>query len=325
MSKRAENNEESMQQNTEPSGGVTFEEQSLRDGLQNEDRFFSLHEKVEIVRLLAEAGVRRLQIGSFVDPRRVPQMRQTEELTERVHGEWPHLLCSALVLNEQGLDRALRCGMRHLSLSVSVSDTHSRRNAGCAAEAALEKMAVLVRKAVELGVMVRAGVQCAFGCVDEGQVPEDAVLATVQRLVAAGAAEVNLADTSGLAHPLQVRQVVARIRAAVPEAMLSLHLHDARGLGLANMFAGYEAGVRLFDVCVGGLGGCPFVKGAAGNVAAEDAVHLFEQMGEETGINLRRLVKVTQRYEELLVRELPGKMSRVIEEVEIRGSAGRIS
>ena len=170
-----------MQQNPDPSGGVTFEEQSLRDGLQNEDRLFSLHEKVEIVRLLAEAGVRRLQIGSFVDPRRVPQMRQTEELAERVHGEWPHLLCSALVLNEQGLDRAVRCGMRHLSLSVSVSDTHSRRNAGCAAEAALDKMAVLVRKAVELGIRVRAGVQCAFGCVDEGQVPEEAVLATVQR------------------------------------------------------------------------------------------------------------------------------------------------
>jgi hydroxymethylglutaryl-CoA lyase len=312
MPKCRENNEESMQQGSDPSGGITLEEQSLRDGLQNENRLFSLHEKVEIVRLLAEAGVRRLQIGSFVDSRRVPQMRQAEELAERIHREWPHLLCSALVLNEQGLDRAVGCGMRHLSLSVSVSDTHSRRNAGCAAGAALDKMAVLVQKAVDLGVRVRGGVQCAFGCVDEGQVPEDAVLATVQRLVAAGATEVNLADTSGLAHPLQVRQVVARIRAAVPEAMLSLHLHDARGLGLANMFAGYEAGVRLFDVCVGGLGGCPFVRGAAGNVAAEDAVHLFERLGEETGIDLLRFVKVTQRYEELLGRELPGKMKRVL-------------
>ncbi len=301
-----------MQQGSGPSGGITLEEQSLRDGLQNEDRLFSLHEKVEIIRLLAEAGVRRLQIGSFVDPRRVPQMRGIEELAERVYRDWPHLLCSALVLNEQGLDRAVGCGMRHLSLSVSVSDTHSRRNAGCTAGAALDGMAGLVRKAVELGIKVRAGVQCAFGCVDEGQVPEDAVLATVQRLVAAGAAEVNLADTAGMAHPLQVRHLVARVRDAAPEAMLSLHLHDARGLGLANMFAGYEAGVRLFDVCVGGLGGCPFVKGAAGNVAAEDAVHLFERMGEETGIDLHRLVKVTQRYEELLGRELPGKMTRVL-------------
>ena len=227
-----------MQQVADPSGGVTFEEQSLRDGLQNEDRLFSLHEKVEIVRLLAEAGVRRLQIGSFVDPRRVPQMRQTEELAERVHGEWPHLLCSALVLNEQGLDRAVGCGMRHLSLSVSVSDTHSRRNAGCAAGAALDKMAVLVRKAVDLGIRVRAGVQCAFGCVDEGQVPEEAVLATVQRLAAAGAAEVNLADTAGLAHPLQVRHLVARVRDAAAGSDALSPPARCQGLGFGKHVCG---------------------------------------------------------------------------------------
>ncbi len=301
-----------MQHRPDPAGKVILEEQSLRDGLQNEDRLFSLDEKLEIVRLLAEAGIRRLQIGSFVDPRRLPQMRQTEALAERVHSNWPHLVCSALVLNAQGLDRAIACGMHHLSMSVSVSDTHSRRNAGCPAGEALDRMIVLVRKAATLGVTVRAGVQCAFGCADQGRMPEEDVLNAVYRLVAAGALEVNLADTAGMAHPLQVRQLVARIRDAVPEAMLSLHLHDARGLGLANMFAGYEAGVRLFDVAVGGLGGCPFVRGAAGNVAAEDAVHLFEQMGKETGIDVQRLVKVVLYYEELLGRELPGKMSRVI-------------
>ena len=301
-----------MQHRPDPAGKVILEEQSLRDGLQNEDRLFSLDEKLEIVRLLAEAGIRRLQIGSFVDPRRLPQMRQTEELAERVHSDWPHLVCSALVLNAQGMDRAIACGMHHLSMSVSVSDTHSRRNAGCPSGEALDRMIVLVRKAAKLGVTVRAGVQCAFGCADQGRMFEEDVLNAVYRLVAAGALEVNLADTAGMAHPLQVRQLVARVRDAVPEAMLSLHLHDARGLGLTNMFAGYEAGVRLFDVAVGGLGGCPFVRGAAGNVAAEDAVHLFEQMGKETGIDVQRLVKVVLHYEELLGRELPGKMSRVI-------------
>ena len=301
-----------MQQYPDPTDGVTFEEQSLRDGLQNEDRLFSLHEKLEIAHLLAEAGIRRLQIGSFVDPRRVPQMGQIEELAERIRGELPHLLCSALVLNRQGLDRAIDCGMRHLSLSVSLSDRHSHRNAGCSAEEALGEMVMLVRKAVDLGIMVRAGVQCAFGCADQGQISGESVVAAIRRLTAAGAIEVNLADTAGMAHPLQIRQVVAKVRDAVPEAVLSLHLHDARGLGLANMFAGYEAGVRLFDVCVGGLGGCPFVKGATGNVATEDAVHLFEQMGEKTGIDLNRLVKVVRHYEELLGRELPGKMSKVL-------------
>ena len=296
-----------MQQDPDPAGGVVLEEQSLRDGLQNEGRLFSLQEKLEIVRLLAEAGIRRLQIGSFVDPRKVPQMGQTEALAERVQADWPQLQCSALVLNARGLDRALRCGLRHLSLSVSVSDTHSRANAGCAAGEALDRMAGLVRTAVDRGIAVRAGVQCAFGCVDEGRVEAEHVLDAVRRLTAAGATEVNLADTAGMAQPLQIRQLVAGVRHAAPEAVLSLHLHDTGGLGLANMSAGYEAGVRLFDVSVGGLGGCPFIRGAAGNIAAEDAVRLFTQRGEETGIDLDRLVKVTLYYEELLGRELPGK------------------
>jgi hydroxymethylglutaryl-CoA lyase len=315
MPKRRENNEESMQQGPDPSGGITLEEQSLRDGLQNEARLFSLHEKLEIVRLLEEAGITRLQIGSFVDPRRVPQMRDTEELAERVHANWPHLACSALVLNAQGLDRAIRCGMRHLSLSFSLSDTHSRRNAGCSTEEALDGMIVLVRKAAGLGIRVRAGIQCAFGCADHGQVAFECVADAALRLTMAGAVEINLADTAGMAHPIQVRQVVAKVRAAAPATGLSLHLHDARGLGLANMFAGFEAGVRLFDVCVGGLGGCPFIKGAAGNVAAEDAVNLFERMGEKTGIDLQRLVNAALHYETLLGRELPGKMSRVLHPV----------
>jgi hydroxymethylglutaryl-CoA lyase len=291
-------------------GTVHFEEQSLRDGLQNEARLFSLQEKLEIVRLLVEAGIRRLQIGSFVDPRRVPQMGQTEELAQQVQADWPQLLCSALVLNARGLDRALRCGLRHLSLSVSVSDTHSRANAGCAAGEALERMAGLVRTAVDRGVAVRAGVQCAFGCAEEGQIPQEHVLDAVRRLTAAGATEINLADTAGMAHPLQIRQLVDVVRQAVPDRTLSLHLHDSGGMGLANMSAGYEAGVRLFDVSVGGLGGCPFVRGAAGNVSAEDAVRLFAQRGEETGIDLDRLIRVTEYYEELLGRELPGKRGR---------------
>jgi hydroxymethylglutaryl-CoA lyase len=291
---------------------VILEEQSLRDGLQNEARLFSLTEKLEIVGLLVEAGIGRLQIGSFVDPRRVPQMRGTEELAQQVHAHWPRLVCSALVLNAQGLDRAIGCGMRHLSLSVSVSDSHSRANAGCSTGDALERMTGLVSKAVDRGITVRAGVQCAFGGPAEDEVSEEAVLAAVQRLAAAGATEINLADTAGLAHPVQVKRLVRKIQRAVPDTVLSLHLHDTRGLGLANLLAGYEAGVQLFDVAAGGLGGCPFIKGAAGNVATEDAVHLFGRMGVATGIDLHRLVTVVRRYEELLARELPGKMRRVL-------------
>jgi len=291
---------------------VLLEEQSLRDGLQNETRLFSLAEKLEMIGLLAAAGFRRLQIGSLVDPRRVPQMAGIEELAARVHADWPDLACSALVLNARGLDRAMACGLRHLSLSVSVSAPHSLSNAGRTAADALAEMAVLVRRAVDRGIKVRAGVQCAFGCVSEDEVSEATVLAAVERLAAAGATEINLADTAGLAHPLQVRRMVALVRAAAPKAALSLHLHDTRGLGLANLFAGYEAGVRLFDVAAGGPGGCPFVEGAAGNVATEDAVHLFARMGVATGLDLGGLIRVVRRYEELLGRELPGRMRRVL-------------
>lgn len=294
-----------MHPNPEPSDHVTLEEQSLRDGLQNERRLFSLDEKLEIVRLLAEAGFRRMQIGSFVNPRKVPQMAATEELVRRVHAGWPQLRCSALVLNAQGLDRAIACGMRHLSLSVSVADEHSRRNAGCGAEEALAGMIALVRRAVDRGIAVRAGVQCAFGCAEEGRIPGERVVAAARQLAAAGAVELNLADTAGMAQPLQVGQLVAQIREAVPAATLSLHLHDTGGLGVANLRAGYEAGVRLFDVCVGGLGGCPFVRDAAGNVAAEEAVRLFAGMGVATGIDLPLLLRATARYEALLGRPLP--------------------
>lgn len=296
---------------------VLLEEQSLRDGLQNESRLFSLEEKVEIVGLLAAAGIKRIQIGSLVDPRRVPQMAGTEALAVWVQGQWPEVLCSALVLNAKGLDRAIGCGLRYLSMSVSASDAHSRDNAGCSAAAALRNMGSLVRKAVAAGVTVRAGVQCAFGGRDEHDVGAAAVVAAVRHLVEAGAATINLADTAGLATPDRVKQLVDQVTEAVPDIPISLHLHETRGLGLANLAAGYECGVRQFDTAVGGLGGCPFIAGAAGNVATEEAVHLLAEMGVATGIDLPLLARAVYRFEQLLGRQLAGKRCRMLRPVNI--------
>lgn len=289
----------------ETSPEVLLEDESLRDGLQNECRILSLDEKLELVHLLAAAGVRRVQVGSFVDPRRVPQMANTDALVGLVRAALPQLLCTGLVLNRQGLERAVACGLTHISCSVSISDTHSRNNVRRSAEEALDSTVGLVAEAVRQGLTVRAGVQSAFGCAVECLVPEERVLEAVRRLVAAGAAEINLADTAGMADPDQIRHLVARVRLLVPEVLLSLHLHDSRGLGLANLIAGYEAGVRLFDVAAGGLGGCPFVQGAAGNVATEEAVRWFQSRGVATGINPGRLHQVVERYQELLGRHLP--------------------
>ena len=283
-------------------GPVLLEDQTLRDGLQNEPRLLSLEGKLEIARLLAAAGLRRLQVGSLVDPRRVPQMAGTEELVRLVRRELPGVECTALALNERGLQRALGCGLRRLSLSVSLADSHSRRNAGCGAGEALSRVTGLVGRAREEGMVVRAGLQCAFGG-DGEPVPWRQVVAAAGQLVAAGAAEINLADTAGKAGPDDVVRLVGRVRRAVA-VPLSLHLHGPRERALANLLAGYRAGVRLFDVALGGLGGCPFVPGAGGNVATEEAAGLFASMRVATDLDVQALAAAAGRIAQLLGRPL---------------------
>lgn len=289
---------------------VVLEEECLRDGLQSENRLFSLSEKMEIIRLLAEAGVRRLQVGSFVNPRSVPQVANTDVLVSLVRQQYPDVLCTALVLNERGAERAARSGLKHLSMSVSLSDTHSRKNCGSPAREALESMSELVHLATTEGISVRAGLMCAFGCADEGAIAPEVVIDAASRLAEAGAVEINLADTTGMAGPIQIRDLLTRVGQALPQVALSLHCHDTGGLGLVNLFAAYEAGVRIFDVTAGGLGGCPCIEGVAGNVATEDAVHLFAGMGVETGIDLELYCKVVSYFEQLLERPLTGKACR---------------
>jgi hydroxymethylglutaryl-CoA lyase len=290
---------------------VILEDQTLRDGLQGEPRLFSLEEKLRLLEGLIAAGFKRIQLGSLVNPKRVPQMADTDELVRRTRDR-TGVVFTALVLNAKGLERALGLGVRHVAMSVSVSEAHSRRNVGRPAEEALVEMAGLIERAAAAGLTVRAGLQCAFGCVYQGRVDPAAVLHAAQVLGQAGAAEINLSDTTGMAQPYQVKALAAETARLWPGKPLILHLHDTRGLGLANLLAGFEAGVRIFDVCAGGLGGCPFVKGAAGNVAAEDVVHLLGALGQPTGIDLGRLAAVVDDLEALLGRPLPGKMGRVL-------------
>lgn len=296
---------------TDKGAELLLEDEALRDGLQMESRIFSLEEKLHLYRMLKNAGINRIQVGSFVHPRVVPQMADTDELIQAI-GQQADSVVSALILNDKGLERALNCGVSHVSMSVSVSDTHSRKNARRPAAEALASMTALIREALTAGLDVRAGLQCVFGCVYEGRISEDAVLAAARKMVAAGATEINLADTTGMATPVSIRNMVQRFKKEFADITVSLHLHDTRGLGLANMFSGYEAGVRSFDVCTAGLGGCPFVKGAAGNVATEDAVNMFESMGISTGIDLTGICEAAAYLESILERQLPGHMQRVL-------------
>lgn len=291
---------------------VLLEDGALRDGLQAESRIFNLDEKVSLFEKLKMAGVAQIQVGSFVHPEIVPQMADTDALV-RIIGKQTQTVVSALVLNGNGLERALECGLSHVNMSVSVSDTHSRKNARMPAQAALVDMVALIGRALASGLQVRAGLQCVFGCVYEGPIGEDAVLAAAEQMVRTGVKEINLADTTGMATPHAVQHLIHRFDQAFPHVRISLHLHDTRGLGLANMWAGYEAGVRSFDVCAGGLGGCPFVKGAAGNVPTEDAVNLFEASGIPTGIDQKTLCHVVDFLETKLGRKLSGRMKRVMD------------
>lgn len=283
---------------------IILEDQSLRDGLQLEQKVLSLAEKQHLFELLVAAGFTHIQAGSFVHPKYVPQMADSDQFIGDMFRQYPDLTISGLILNANGLERALKTGLQHVCLSVSISNTHSLKNVGKSAKDALTEMVGLIKKAVAANLAVRAGAQCAFGCVYEGAIAETAVLNALDQMVDAGADTVNIADTTGMAHPEQVRKLIPQTHQRIGDIPISLHLHDTHGRGLANMEAGFDVGIRHFDVSTGGLGGCPFVKGAAGNVAAERAVEYFEQMGQTTSIDPVALNKVVSLFEQLLGRAL---------------------
>jgi hydroxymethylglutaryl-CoA lyase len=272
---------------------VLLEDETLRDGLQAEQKIFSLEEKLYIYQKLVAAGVRRIQVGSFVHPRIVPQMAETAEFVRVIYGYHDDCLLTALVLNERGLERAMECSLAHLTMSVSVSDSHSRKNAGVSSEIACRVMKDLIRSACNSGITVRAGIQCAFGSSDEKSIAVKRVVDTAVALSEAGATEINLADTDGTAQPKDVRELIVQVQKELPAVSLSMHAHDTSGFALANMRAAYEAGVRIFDVTTGGLGGCPFVQNAGGNVATEDAVGLFNSLCSQTGIDEQKIRSLT--------------------------------
>jgi len=293
------------------SGAVLIEDEFLRDGLQNEKRIFSIQEKLGFVADLENAGVRRIQCGSFVHPKWVPSMADTDELFDKITPQ-NGIVYTALILNKAGLDRALTVGVKHLSMSVSASETHSKKNLNRTVAEARAALMPTIEKALGEGVAVRAGIQSALGCGFEGAIDPNIVIEIARAYSAAGVHEINIADTSGLANPSQVYDLCSAVRDAIrPDVNLSLHLHDTRGMGIANMIAGLQAGVRIFDAALGGLGGCPFVPKATGNIATEDAVFTLTELGLETGIDWRALKPAIARAEALLDRRLPGRMGHI--------------
>lgn len=293
------------------SGDVVLEDQFLRDGLQIEQRVFSVAEKLGFIRALESCGVRRIQVGSFVHPKLVPQMANTDELFASLTRK-PGVTYTALILNMAGLGRAIAARVTHLSASISASETHSRKNLNKPIAEAQEQIQPILERALSEGIAVRAGIQSALGCGYEGAIPAERVLGIAKIYSAIGVHEINIADTAGLANPRLVYELTRAVRDVVrPETQISLHLHDTRGLGLANMLSGLQAGVRLFDAATGGLGGCPFIPAASGNISTEDAAFALETMGLSTGIDWRALSAFARDLETVFARTLPSRMAHV--------------
>ena len=285
---------------------VLINDVSLRDGIQSEKILIPLATKLAIARTLIAAGVRSLQITSFVNPLKVPQMADAESLVANLNAP-PGVILSALVLNERGLDRLIATKLGHVDLSLSTSDAHSRRNSGMSLDEARRQAVAMTKRAKTAGLKVRAGLQCVFGCYDAGKISPELVVSMVEELVAAGCDTISLADSTGLALPDDIKRMVAEVRTCT-DLPLVLHLHDTRGLGMANVMAGFEAGVRTFDAALGGVGGCPFIAGASGNVAIEDLVHWASHTGLASGISLPALAPAGQLLEEALNKALPGRV-----------------
>ncbi len=271
---------------------IEIVEVGARDGLQNEKTILEVGEKVELIGRLEAAGARRQEVVSFVNPKRVPQMAGAEEIMAALPHD-PKRSRIGLVLNERGWDRCVAAQCDEANVVVCASDSFGIRNqAASIAEQVTAAAAIAARQQAEGGPPITVTISVAFGCPFEGEVPEERVVDIARAVAGMGVAELALADTIGAADPWLVRRRIEAVRKVAPDLKLRLHFHDTRNTGLANAFAGVEAGVDVLDASVGGLGGCPFAPAATGNIGTEDLVYMLERAGFETGYDLGRLIDI---------------------------------
>ena len=277
-----------------------------RDGLQNELRTVPLKDKLRLISALVEAGETRIEVTSFVSPKWIPQLSDADELMRQLPRP-PSVRFSALVPNLKGLERARTAGVTEGAVFLSVSESHSRKNINKSVAEALETAAEVTRAALDAGLRVRGYLSTVWGCPYEGKVAVDKVVTLCRRLVDLGVYQLSLGDTIGVGIPRQTEEILEAVLAFIPVEGIALHLHDTRGTALANALVGLTAGVTTLDASIGGLGGCPYAPGAAGNLATEDLVYMLHGMGIHTGIDLSRLVAAGEVAQELIGRKLSGK------------------
>lgn len=282
---------------------ISIREVGPRDGLQNEDPV-PTDAKVRLLDALSATGVGRIEAVSFVHPKAIPQMADADEVWAAAARN-PAVRYSALVPNSRGAERALKAGFGEIEVVVSASETHNQRNVNRSTGESLDDIAGLIALLHGAGATAEVIISTSFGCPFEGDIDPARVAGIVDRVIADGADRVSFGDTTGMATPRRVRDVVGLVRDRHPDVPLLLHFHNTRGAALANILTAMELGITEFDASVGGLGGCPYAPGATGNVATEEVVHLLHDMGHDTGIDLKALIEAAAMAQEIVGRELP--------------------
>lgn len=288
---------------------IIIHEVGIRDGLQAEKEVVPTEQKINWIKELAETGVDIIQAGSFVNPKKMPQMADTDELFKYFsmpENKLHNVILSGLVLNEKGLERGMVCGVELFCMGVSASETHSQKNTGMTIIQATDRIIAMAKSAMASDKNVQVSVQSAFGCGYEGKISEEKVLSIVSKFLENGISNISLADTAGHAVPDQTERLFTAIFNLDPTVECICHLHNTYGLGLANAYAAYKVGVRSFESSFAGLGGCPFTAIAAGNISTEDLVHMFQEMNLRKDIQLDKLIIIAKEAAEYFKRELPG-------------------
>ncbi len=279
-----------------------------RDGLQSESQVLSTATKVEFIRRLVAAGLSRIEVASFVNPKKVPQMADAEAVLAALASEARTSRFIGLVLNRKGFERALAAGCTEVGMAVAATESFSQRNQGSSIDQAVDAWLEIAPAARAAGMRAQITISTAFGCPFEGEVPVERVVRLAERLAAGKPDEIAVADTIGVAVPTQVRAVIAALKTALPQVPLRAHFHNTRNTGLANAYAAVESGVGTLDASCGGIGGCPFAPAATGNIPTEDLVYMLHRMGLETGVDLPALLDASRWLQQALDHAVPGML-----------------
>jgi hydroxymethylglutaryl-CoA lyase len=276
---------------------IIFCEVGPRDGLQNEAAMLSVEQKIELIEGVAEAGVPIVEVGSFVNPKAVPQMADTDLVAKRIR-RMPGVEYRCLVANKKGVERAVDAGISKVKLTLSASESHAKANLNKTISELLDGFTECVSYAREKGAEVSGAISTAFGCPFEGKIPVSSLVDITSRFISLGITELSLSDTTGMANPRQVYDTVSLMQDKFPDVRWFLHFHNTRGMALANIIAGLNAGVIRYDASLAGLGGCPYAPGASGNVASEDVLHMLGEMGISTGVDLDMMIALAKRLKQ---------------------------